>query len=144
MSNIILEDEQGNRRIVPPGRVKRLPGERVVGPEKNGADLNQLAKERKEQFGKFVLLANLFGMKASDFITFAAKVFGVKPCAFCEMRKLILHRMGEIGVRKAMWMLLMTFKEQFKERLTISTIKKIILAARELLGGKSNGASPNR
>ena len=144
MNSIILEDKDGNRRTVPSGKKidpPRRPGERIVGVEKDGRDLSKNLQLRKEQYGKFVLLGNLFGMGIADFISFAAKTFGVEPCAACEMRKLILHRMGELGVRKALWMLLQTFKEQFGKGLGFSSTRKILIAARELLGGKSNGVS---
>ena len=144
MSMIILEDKDGNRRTILSGKKidpPRRPGERIVGVERDGKDFRKTTQERKEQYGKFVLLANLFGMGIADFITFAAKAFGIEPCALCEMRKLILYRMGELGIRKALWMLLQTFKAQFGKGLGFSTTKKILIAARELLQGKGNGIS---
>jgi len=143
-SSIILEDKDGNRRTVLSGKridPPRRPGERIVGVEKDGKDLSKVIQERKEQYGKFVLLANLFGMSIASFISFAAKTFGIKPCPACEMRKLILYRMGELGIRKALWMLLQTFKEQFGKGLGFSTTKKILLLFREMVRGKGNGLS---
>ena len=137
MSSIILEDKDGNRRTIQSGKqIKppRKPGERIVGVDKKARNLKQI-----EQYNRFVLLGNLFGMGVADFITFAAKVFGIEPCSFCEMRKLILNRMGELGLRKTLWMLFQSFKEQFGKGMGFSTTKKILIAARELLGGKSNG-----
>ena len=145
MGLIILEDKDGNRRKVPSGRKinpPRRPDEKIVGIERRSKGIAiQTSQERREQYGKFVLLANLFGMGIKEFITFAAKVFGIKPCAMCEMRGLILMRMGEIGIRKALWMLFQSFKKQFGEGMGFSTVKKILVAAHELLGGKSNGVS---
>ena len=145
MGLIILEDKDGNRRKVPSGRKINPPrrsDEKIVGIERRSKGIAiQTSQERREQYGKFVLLANLFGMNIANFITFAAKVFGIEPCAMCEMRKLILYRMGEIGIRKALWMLFQSFKKQFGKGMGFSTTKKILIAARGLLGGKSNGIS---
>ena len=140
MNSIILEDKHGNRRTVPSGKKidpPRRPGERIVGVEKDGRDLSKNLQLRKEQYGKFVLLANLFGMGVADFISFAAKALGIQPCALCEMRRLILYRMGELGIRKALWMLLQTFKEQFGRSLGFSSTKGVLIVARELLGRKT-------
>ena len=140
MKLIILEDMDGNRRSVPSGRQirpPRKPGERIVGVENGARVITVLTnQERKEQYGRFVLLANLFGMGLAEFISFAAKSFGIKPCASCEMRRLILHRMGEIGIKKALWMLFQTFKDQFSKGLGFSTTKRILIAGSTLLGGK--------
>ena len=144
MDLIILEDKDGNRRKVPSGKqIKppRQPGERIVSVEKDSAKFEMSRQQHVEQYNRFVLLGNLFGMNIANFITFAAKVFGIKPCAMCEMRRLILHRMGEIGIRKALWMLFQSFKEQFGKGMGFSVTRKILIAARELLGGKSNGVS---
>ncbi len=139
MNSIILEDKHGNRRTVPSGKKidpPRRPGERIVGIEKDGKDLSKNVQERKEQYGKFVLLANLFGMSIADFISFAAKAINIPHCPSCEKRAWILHRMGELGFRKSLWMLLQTFKEQFGKGLGFSLTRKIMIAARELLGRK--------
>lgn len=141
MSLIILEDEHGNRRTVQSGKKispPRRPGEKIIGIDKEAKKL-----KRNEQYSKFVLLGNLFGMGVAEFITFAAKAFGIKPCAFCEMRRLILHRMGEIGIKKALWMLLHTFKEQSGKDINFNLAKKILVLASEMFKGKDDGVSSN-
>lgn len=41
--------------------------------------------------------ARHFGMDVADFIEWAARCLGVPPCPKCQMSKLVLYRMNEIG-----------------------------------------------
>ena len=144
MGLIILEDKDGNRRTIQSGkqiRPPRQPGERIVGVEKNSTKFSKRNQLRVEQYNRFILLGNLFGMGLAEFITFCAKVFGIKPCSSCEMRRLILHRIGELGIKKALWMIFKTFKAQSTKNIGFSLTKKILIAGRDLIGGKSNGVS---
>jgi hypothetical protein len=47
-----------------------------------------------------------------DFISWAAKELGVPPCPACQLRNLLLHRIKELGVRRAMAMLLRSIARQ--------------------------------
>lgn len=54
--------------------------------------------------------------KTGDFIEWAAKVLGVPPCPACQLRNMLLHRIKELGVRRAMAMLLRSIAGQFSSK----------------------------
>ena len=49
---------------------------------------------------------------SGDFISWAAGVLGVPPCPACQLRNLLLHRIKQLGVRRAMAMLLRSVAAQ--------------------------------
>jgi hypothetical protein len=50
-------------------------------------------------------MASLCGY-TGDFVSFAAHVLQVPPCRTCQLRNMVLHRVKELGIRRAMAMLL--------------------------------------
>lgn len=53
--------------------------------------------------------------RTGDFIEWAAKILGVPPCPACQLRNLLLHRIKQLGVRRAMAMLLRSIASQFNQ-----------------------------
>lgn len=86
-------------------------GERVV--------FTPIAQERPvegettEDTSLLLRFASFFGMAVSDFIESATGALGIPPCPVCQMRKLVLHRIKELGVMRATLLLVMSLKSTF-------------------------------
>ena len=73
------------------------------------------ANESNDDIGILLRFASFFGMSIGDFISAAAKVLGIPPCAACQRRNEVLHRIKELGMMKSMFLLMKSLKAQFSE-----------------------------
>ena len=94
----IWESPDGTRRTIPDGiEFIKKPGERVV-PDVSFEEVKQ-AVDRA-------------GLQVGDMIAALTKTLGIKPCASCEKRRLILNRIREIGLKDTITQLKETFKSE--------------------------------
>lgn len=98
---VVIKGPDGDKRLVKPGEPYTLmPGELIAGIER-------VAEERPDD--AIDKLARHFGMDVADFVERAAMALGIPPCPACQIRKMVLYRIDEIGLRRALLLLWRTF-----------------------------------
>lgn len=111
---VIIKGPDGNKRLVKPGEPYTLAhGELIAGIER-------VPEERKDD--AVDKLARHFGMNVADFVELAARALGIPPCPACQIRKMVLYRVDEIGWRRSLILLWRTFRGKMPTEREISEV----------------------